>query len=224
MNLSGPPGAINSLFNVAPNDSDEQESTPEASEPQGQLVSFWSQLAQQPLEDVLLPFLLQEHPQTITVILSNFPSDVSAKVVSQLPDELSGDLMRRLLSLKQIHNEVLAILEDSLREQILSDEQASGTNAAHSQIANMINRMDGEQRQRIIDNISATSPEEAEAIKRLLFSFEDIEKLSEAACQILFGEVPTEMTIMSLQGWTDHSEKRSFRPFQPALAGWSKRS
>ena len=195
----GKPGELHSLLETALGSPEETE-IPEGDDLEQLVVApaVWAQLAKISIEEVLLPFLLKEHPQTVTVILSNMTSEVSAKIVAQLPDNLSAEIMRRMLSLKQVHEDVLSLIEDTLREELLAEEEEGAANAGHSRIANMINRMDGDQRQQIIDNITAAAPEEAEAIKKLLFSFEDIEELSEEACQILFGTVATEVTVMAL--------------------------
>lgn len=195
----GKPGDFHSLLNTALSAPEEGEGAEgEGQDEQEQAPTVWEQLAEIPVDEVLLPFLLQEHPQTVTVILTNMVSDVSAKIVAQLPDDLSADIMRRMLSLRQPHDDVLLLIEDTLREELLAEEEEGAANAGHSRIANMINRMDGDQRQQLIDNITASAPEDAAAIKKLLFSFEDIEQLSEEACQILFGTVPTEVTVMAL--------------------------
>lgn len=195
----GKPGDLHSLLNTALGSSEDSEAADGDDQEQTDFgPSVWVQLAEVSIEDVLLPFLLAESPQTVTVILSNMTSDVSAKIVAQMPADLSAEIMRRMLSLSQVHEEVLELIEDTLRKELLAEEEEGAASAGQARIANMINRMDGEQRQQLIDNITATAPEDAEAIKKLLFSFEDIEELSLEACQILFGTVPTEVTIMSL--------------------------
>jgi len=164
---------------------------------------------------VLLPYLAKEHPQTVALILANLASDVSAKIVAQMSQEQSADVLRRMLGLQQVHDDVLMMLEDTLAEELLAEEEADSANDAQARIANMINRMDGDQRQQIIDNITTSSPEEAEAIKKLLFSFEDIEDLSDVACQVLFGVVPTETTVMSLHGTDDTLREKILSALSP---------
>ena len=199
MNYMGSPDEMHSLLNDALSSPDGESLSSEAENEQLNVPSVWQQLAEQSPEEVLLPYLLNEHPQTVAVILANLASDVSAKIVALMPQQPGADVVRRMLGLQEVHGDVLAMLEDRLVEELLSDEDAGATNAAHARIANMINRMDGDQRQQIIYDITESSPEEAEAIKKLLFSFEDIVKLSDVACQVLFGAVPTETTVMALQ-------------------------
>ncbi len=198
LNFVGTPGEVHDLLNTALSSDEDEQSAAQDGQP-SEDPTVWAQLAQMP-DDLLASFLQSEHPQTIAVVLSNTDSECSAKIVAQLPQQLSTDIMRRMLSLKPLNDDVVSLLEEELRLGLQSEQEQGSANAAHPRIANMINRMDGDQRQQIIDSIMAVAPDEAEAIKKLLFSFEDVEQLSEKACQVLFGEVPADIVVTALNG------------------------
>ncbi len=207
LSFIGTPDEMHTLLNAAlqPDQAEAQEDVAEEVSPETADVDVveeppvWAQLADAP-EEILVPFLESEHPQTVTAILTQVDGELSAKMVAQIPEELRLDVMRRMLTVKPAHEDAVKALEDGLRAGLMADQADASGNEAHKRIANIINRMDGEQRQQLIDSISETAPEEAEQIKRLLFSFEDIVKLSETARQILFGQVATDTLVTALHG------------------------
>ena len=61
--------------------------------------------------------LLQEHPQTIAVVLARLQPEHSSEIIKLLPAFVQADLMNRIVQIDQLPNEVLEeidILLDSL--------------------------------------------------------------------------------------------------------------
>ncbi|MGI9462945.1 MAG: FliG C-terminal domain-containing protein [Aestuariivirgaceae bacterium] len=201
----GTPGQMHALLNSALKEEDAEEpefDTLDADAEETAEPEVWPQVAELP-EEVLLEFLQNEHPQTVTVILSNLESESSAKIIAQMSEELRLEVMRRMLALKPVPEEIIECLEKTLRAGLLAQQEDASGSEAHARIANIINRMDGDQRQQLIDSIAEASPDEAAQIKRLLFSFEDIEQLADDARLVLFGQVPTELLVTALHGCGD---------------------
>ena len=74
MNFIGTPGEVHNLLNTVLSEPEEEEGdypTFEFAEAEMELPPVWLQLEQLPLEEILMPFLLGEHPQTVTLILSS---------------------------------------------------------------------------------------------------------------------------------------------------------
>ncbi|HEY8579758.1 MAG TPA: FliG C-terminal domain-containing protein, partial [Beijerinckiaceae bacterium] len=69
----------------------------------------------------------------------------------------------------------------------------------HAQVAGIINKLDRAQGEEILRRIEETDPAAAASIRSLLFSFEDIVKLSERARMTLFDNVPPERMILALK-------------------------
>jgi flagellar motor switch protein FliG len=51
--------------------------------------------------------LLQEHPQTIAVVLGRLPPEHSSEIVKLLPGFLQADLLNRIVHVDQLPSEVL---------------------------------------------------------------------------------------------------------------------
>ena len=88
-----------------------------------------------------------------------------------------------------------------------------------ARVAGIINQMEREQVEDVLQTIEASEPVLAQQLKKLLFSFEDIPKLSERARAILFDQVATETLILALRG----AEEAIKAAILPALGARTRR-
>src|SRR5260370_37003283 len=64
----------------------------------------------------LLTFVVEEHPQTIALILSHLPSALAAQVLSGLPSTKQPEVLRRVATKQQPSPEVVRDVEKSLED------------------------------------------------------------------------------------------------------------
>ena len=65
-------------------------------------------------ESAIASYLMKEHPQTAALILSRVKPSCAAKIMTQLPQPLRNNLMRRMLSMKPIVDETMKNIEKTL--------------------------------------------------------------------------------------------------------------
>jgi flagellar motor switch protein FliG len=161
--------------------------------------SMWEKLAGVP-EGVFAGYLLKEHPQTAALVLSKLAPNFAAKISAQFPRDFRNQAMRRMMALEPVQEATLRSIEDVLQEDLLNaTARISGANP-HSRMANIINQLDPEQMEDVLQSLTLARPEEAEKLKKLLFSFDDMLKLSVKARSTLFDKIPTERVVMALRG------------------------
>jgi flagellar motor switch protein FliG len=161
--------------------------------------SMWEKLAGVP-EGVFAGYLLKEHPQTAALVLSKLAPNFAAKISAQFPRDFRNHAMRRMMALEPVQEATLRSIEDVLQEDLLNaTARISGANP-HSRMANIINQLDPEQMEDVLQSLTLARPEEAEKLKKLLFSFDDMLKLSVKARSTLFDKIPTERVVMALRG------------------------
>lgn len=151
-------------------------------------------------DSVLVGYLAKEHPQTAALILSKLNSSSAARVLGRLPSEVRNALMRRMLATKPVVNVAMRILETTIQEDLLLDVASNTAGVTNARMAEIINRMEREQIESVLQNLAETRPKTAEALKSLLFTFEDILKLSPRARMVLFDQIPPERVILALRG------------------------
>lgn len=151
-------------------------------------------------ENTLTPYLLDEHPQTIAFILTKLEPDLSARVVAMLPRDLRDEVTRRLLKMRPVDEQPSRIVQMSLQADLLTKADNGLEKEGRARMAGLLNKMDKEQIETILDGLKSVRPEEAIALKRLLFSFEDILKLDQKYRLVLFDKVQTEQVMLALHG------------------------
>ncbi len=152
------------------------------------------------LENTLVPYLLDEHPQTVAFIISKLQSDFAARCLSILPGDFRNTVARRLLKIQSVEKDVEAVVEAALQRDLLAKGDAGLETEGRNRLAAMLNKLERDQSSEILAGVAEWQPEEASKLKRLIFSFEDLGMLSQAARLTLFDKLQTEQVIAALLG------------------------
>lgn len=156
----------------------------------------WERIAELKPE-VLRTYLGKEHPQTVALILSRVESGLAASVIASFAPELRNSLLCRMIAIKGVAEDAMKAVESALREDLLTSAASSNS---HVGIADILNRLDKSQSEEVLKSLAEIRPEEAKAIKGMLFTFEDIGKLSQQARTLVFDQVPIERLVIALKG------------------------
>ena len=132
-------------------------------------------------ESVLAAYLKNEYPQTIAVILSKLSSEHAARVLSELPQELTTDVILRMLRMDTVQKEVIAEVETTLKSEFMSNLSRSNRRDPHEAMAEIFNALDRSNEERLLGALDERLPETAERIRALMFTFDDLGNLLPAA-------------------------------------------
>jgi flagellar motor switch protein FliG len=151
-------------------------------------------------ENSLVPYLLDEHPQTVAYILSQLDADLAARCLAMLPRDLRNTVVKRLLKLQPVHDRPSRLVQDCLHRDLLVRTDAAVEEEGRIRVAKLMNKLDREQSSAIIDCLAEIRPKEAKRLRDMIFSFEDIGLLSQSARLALFDKVPTDQVVLALRG------------------------
>jgi flagellar motor switch protein FliG len=151
-------------------------------------------------ENTLVPYLLDQHPQVVAFIITQLEPALAARVVSMLPRELRESVARRLLKMQGIAEPVSRKLQDSIRRDLLAETDTALEKEGRIRMAALLNRMDKADAEAMLESLKKDRPEEAAALRKLLFAFEDIPRLEQKYRLILFDKVQTEQVMYALRG------------------------
>jgi flagellar motor switch protein FliG len=161
--------------------------------------SLWERLANLP-EAVLAAYLEKEHPQTAAFILTKVNAACGAKIVAQLPRELRNELLVRMIAPEPVADEALRIVEGGLQEDLLKAAARSAGIDSRARIADIVNRLEPTEVEDVIQSITEIQPKDAAILKKMLFTFEDLLKLSKRGRALLFDNVATDVVVTALRG------------------------
>ncbi len=154
-------------------------------------------------EGSLIPYMLNEHPQTTALVLSKLNPATAAKVMSEFPEDLRNSVARRMLNCKAVVDDALKLVETAVHEDFMVNLSLNLGGDSHARMAEIINKMDNDQMEGVLDGLNSSNPKSAEILRSLLFTFDDVVKLNPKALSTLLDTVETDDLTMALKGTTD---------------------
>ena len=151
-------------------------------------------------ESLLANYLKNKYPQTIAVVLSKIRPDHAARVLALLPESLASEVIMRILRMESIQKDVLTGIERTLRAEFMSNLARSTRRDSHELIAEILNNLDRTVEARFMTSLEERSRESADRVKSLMFTFEDLGRLSMASIQTLIRAVDKEKLPLALKG------------------------
>jgi len=157
--------------------------------------SVWAGVSRAKIE-VLRAYLIKEHPQTVALILSRIDSETAAKAISSFPPDYRAGLMCRMLAMKKVSEDAVGVVELALTEDLL----ATAAPTSHFGIADILNRLEKAQTEDVLKALAELRPDDAKALKGMLFTFDDLATLPQAARSTVLDQVPVERLVLALRG------------------------
>ena len=154
-------------------------------------------------EEVLANYLKNEYPQTIAVVLSKIRPEHAARVLSILPEDLSLDVVNRMLRMEAVQKEVIERVENTLRTEFMSNLSQTRRRDAHEMMAEIFNNFDRQTETRFMTALEDENRDSAERIKTLMFTFDDLVRLDVASAQTLMRHIDKDKLAIALKGATE---------------------
>lgn len=161
--------------------------------------TMWDKLANVN-EAVLANYLKNEYPQTVAVVLSKVKPDHASRVLSQLPESFAMEVIMRMLRMESVQKEVLDDIERTLRTEFMSNLARTSRRDAHEMMAEIFNNLDRASEAKFLTALEERNRDAAEKIKSLMFTFEDLGKLDNAAVQAMLRVVDKAKLPIALKG------------------------
>src|SRR5262249_31967987 len=147
-----------------------------------------------------LTFIVDEHPQTIALILSHLTPSIGAKLIHDLPTDRQLAVIRRMAYMGHTNPEVIKEVERGLENRMSSImsqsfEKAGGVES----VAEILNVTDRATERSLMESLGQEDGELVEEIRRLMFVFDDIGKLSDKDIQAVLKNVENTQWTMALK-------------------------
>ena len=159
----------------------------------------------------LIPFISKEHPQTISLIMSQLDSAQAAGVLNGLPEEMQADVAYRIAQMDNISPEVLRELEDVLANELETIMSGQITEIGGPKtVAEILNSTGRSTEKAVLERLDAQDPELAEEVRNQMFVFDDIANLTDREIQMILREVDTKDLAVALKGGSEELQNRIF--------------
>ena len=151
-------------------------------------------------EVVLANYLKNEYPQTVAVVLSKVKPEHASRVLTALPEDFALECVQRMLRMEPVQREILDKIEQTLRNEFMSNLARTSKRDSHEMMAEIFNSFDRQTEARFIGALEERNREAAERIRALMFVFEDLAKLDPGGIQTLLRAVEKDQLGLALKG------------------------
>ena len=171
-----------------------------------QNFAYLSKIKPQQLSD----FIVNEHPQTIALILAHMDATEAADTISFFPDELRSEVAMRMAKLGDISPSVIkrvsAVLESKLESLASYKVEVGGPRA----VADVFNRLGAKSSKATLAQIEQQDEELATLIKDMMFTFEDITGLDKIAIAETLKAVDKADLMLALKSSPEELKEKFF--------------
>jgi len=171
-----------------------------------QNFSYLSKIKPQQLSD----FIINEHPQTIALILAHMDATEAADTLQYFPDDLRSEVSMRMAKLGDISPSIIkrvsAVLESKLESLASYKVEVGGTRA----VADMFNRLGAKSAKSTLSTIEQIDEELATQIKDMMFTFEDITSLDKTSITEILKAVEKPDLMLALKSSPEELKEKFF--------------
>lgn len=148
--------------------------------------------------------LKDEQPQTIAYLLSHLGSAKAAEVFNLLPLEHREDVAERLGTIESTPRDLVARLVRNLSRHVSGKAgQNYQTSGGVRAVADLLNSLDKESSKNLLGRIEERNPVLGSAVRRKMFSFDDIRRLAAADLQRVLREVDSSHLAVAMKSATE---------------------
>ena len=148
----------------------------------------------------ILMMIQNEHPQTIALVLSYTAPEVASKILAELSPNLQVSVFQRIANLDRTSPEIIKIVENIMLKKLGSMASVDMVEVGGIKyLAEVMNNVDMKTEKYIFDEISGTTPELVEQIRKRMFVFEDIIRLDNMEIQAFIRECDTKDLTIALK-------------------------
>lgn len=149
----------------------------------------------------LTNLLINEHPQTVALVMCYLQPEKAGLVLSKFPEDLQADIAERIGTIDRTSPSIVNKIEDIMENKLsnLIENNAETVGGVKS-LVDILNSVDRTTEKNIISDLEMKQPELADEVKASLFVFEDIVNLDRDSIQRILQEVNQEDLALVLKG------------------------
>jgi flagellar motor switch protein FliG len=150
--------------------------------------------------ETLAGLLAKEHPQSLAALLAHADVQKSAAVLQHLAPDVQREVVRRMASLESIPSTTIEEAERVLREELalVSEAKVARVNGV-KRAADLVSKLETSVSARLLEELDESNEELSLAIKRAMFTFEDLRAVDKRDMQTLLRDVGGEQLKLALK-------------------------
>ena len=168
-------------------------------DPSGGTVDVVDELAEMDARQIY-NLIKHEQPQTVSFILSYLPGAKSSEVFSLLGPEAREEVVERLGTIESTSVELVTKIVRNLGKHFDRKSQPSyHSSGGVRSVADLLNGLDKETSKNLLGRLEERNPQLGSAIRRKLFSFDDLSRLTASDLQRVLREVESSSLAVAMK-------------------------
>lgn len=148
----------------------------------------------------LAEFLVDEHPQTIALVVAHMDLEKQIPMIKNLPDSVRAEVILRMANLEHVSEDRVDELDEVLKKELLnSGKTGSSPFGGVSGVAELVNSLDKKTMNSVMTRLEDKDPILAEEIRQHMFTFTDIAKIDDRGVQLILREVASDRLMLALK-------------------------
>ncbi|MBF0183511.1 MAG: flagellar motor switch protein FliG [Magnetococcales bacterium] len=160
-------------------------------------------------------FLASEHPQSVTLIISQLQQEHAAQVIDHLSTEMQQQVVYRMARMNTLPPGALEDIEASLLTELNAlgvarsgrQQEGGGT----KKVAELLNLMSREISDKLLAYLDEEDNPLAESVRKEMFLFEDLLLMDDRSFQTLLREISNDELLTAMKGADDRLREKFFQ-------------
>lgn len=161
--------------------------------------------------ETIVEVVRDEHPQIISIVLSQLDADQAASVLAGLDDEVRTDVLLRVARMEEIHPAALEELDRVLARQVGERSVVKPPRIGGSKkVADILNCLDTAAESALTKRLVELDEVLGQEIQELMFVFDNLKDVDGRGIQALLREVSGDVLVIALKGADDVLKDKIF--------------
>ena len=154
--------------------------------------------------------LIDEHPQTAAVVMSNLEPQQASATLALFEQDLQTEIVRRMAGTAQTDEAILVKVGETIRgkTETRSERRVTPEESRYKKVADVINLLGKDAENRIMTSLAEDAPEMASRLKEMMLVFEDLVSVSDADMRKVLMAVDTQVLAMALKTASEELKKK----------------
>lgn len=156
--------------------------------------------------------LVDEHPQTVAIVLSNVDPAQASTVLMLFDPSVQIDIVRRMANTAHTDDTLLVRVGETIRNKtgVLSERRATPEESRYRKVAEVINMLGKDAEGLIMSSLAEDSPEMVSKLKEMMLTFEDLIAVSDVDMRKVLMAVDTQILAMALKTASEQLKGKIF--------------
>lgn len=172
---------------------------------------------------VLAEFLVEEHPQTIALVVAHMDLNKQIATLRNFPDSIRTEVVLRMASLEYVSPDKVDELDEMLKKELsLSGKARTNKFGGVLAVAELVNNLDKKTMNSLMTRLEDKDPILAEEIRQHMLTFSDITKIDDRGVQLILREVPNDRLLLSLKSAPEEVREKIYSAMSQRAADMLK--